>query len=697
MRSSKYCVVLDPGHGGSATGAVGPSGTLEKDLNLKLALILSERLSTEFDVLLTRDSDKDLSLEERVKIAESNNADIFISIHFNADPLSGNLNQTEIYTPFEEIGPSRDLGEVLFKNFKASFDIPCKAPQPSRYHVLRSKIPVRLLLEVSYLSNAEEEIRLKNEERLYKVASIIYDSLCAFTRKRISLYEGYELKGNEIRFKFNKEIDPQRITVLVDEEEVPWFQVKKKQIVVFTDFLRGGLRRFEIKGKAFDGSSFPHVVEEIEIAKEPYYFVATVLPYTGYQLVKLRVFDKSMNPIPPGIPLSFDMPKVTFRAKKRGYVPEVDYENLVRAKRVESDPKGSYAILLRGIMDEAQISFNVGSFSGKLVAENIPRRRSNILGFVYNSENREPLKGVKVISENGVDFTEEFGIFEIERHSEAESEKVVFSCPGFYPKEMELSTGKEAEVFLAPIYNGVLHGKRIFLDVDNRDFLDYVALRRSWAILENLKSLIISAGGEAVLLRNYVFKEVDDYYKVRYIMYTNPNISIQISNAKLPLEDGFYILYYERSRESLEFAEKIKNEKALKLFVDPVIKEAGNYFLIQSSGVRVNINSKGVFSSDKCNEDDLAKFVALKLFISILAHFGFSGVYFKEYLIDERLKEYEIVTEDFHLSFTMQNGSKIGLIFARPDTKIIIKKGSEIQYVLNKPLEGTCITLPDGS
>lgn len=79
-------VVIDPGHGGEDTGAKGPSGISEKDITLSIALKVAEALGEMMDakVLLTRTTDVFIPLEERTAFANSNRADIFISIHANA-------------------------------------------------------------------------------------------------------------------------------------------------------------------------------------------------------------------------------------------------------------------------------------------------------------------------------------------------------------------------------------------------------------------------------------------------------------------------------------------------------------------------------------------------------------------------------------------------------------------------------------
>lgn len=79
-------IVLDPGHGGKDPGAVGPKGTKEKDVNLKVAKMLKERLERQYNykVILTRSDDRFLDLVARTAIANMENADLFVSIHANA-------------------------------------------------------------------------------------------------------------------------------------------------------------------------------------------------------------------------------------------------------------------------------------------------------------------------------------------------------------------------------------------------------------------------------------------------------------------------------------------------------------------------------------------------------------------------------------------------------------------------------------
>lgn len=92
-------VVLDPGHGGRDPGAIGISGVREKDVTLDICRTIRDRLakSGAVEILLTRDRDIFLPLNDRIGYAESVNADLFISIHADAAP-NGQARGLSAYT-----------------------------------------------------------------------------------------------------------------------------------------------------------------------------------------------------------------------------------------------------------------------------------------------------------------------------------------------------------------------------------------------------------------------------------------------------------------------------------------------------------------------------------------------------------------------------------------------------------------------
>ena len=97
-------IVLDPGHGGAQVGALADSGASEKEITLNLALRLRRLLQdASFEVLLTREADVTMSLEQRVAFANVRRADVFVSIHVNWISRRG-VRPVETY----HVGPTDD-------------------------------------------------------------------------------------------------------------------------------------------------------------------------------------------------------------------------------------------------------------------------------------------------------------------------------------------------------------------------------------------------------------------------------------------------------------------------------------------------------------------------------------------------------------------------------------------------------------
>ena len=131
--ASKPLVVIDPGHGGIDSGAETPGGIKEKDIVLAFALKLQDLLvaSGRFDVALTREDDTFLRLEERVALARTNKADLFLSIH--ADSFQQpDIRGASVYTRDENA--TDVLDKVMADNENktdviAGFAMPQMAPE----------------------------------------------------------------------------------------------------------------------------------------------------------------------------------------------------------------------------------------------------------------------------------------------------------------------------------------------------------------------------------------------------------------------------------------------------------------------------------------------------------------------------------------------------------------------------------------
>jgi len=216
-------VVIDPGHGGVDPGASGKSGLQEKTVNLDIALALRKLLKEKagLDAILTRESDVDVPLENRTVIANQKRADLFVSIHSNAhrdrkrggvetfflnispDPSVIALAASENATSSKRIGDmktvlqkivqnskileSRDLAELIQKNLvKAlSSDLPAiknLGVKGGPFWVLIGGEMPSVLVEVSHLSNAKEEAKLKTKKYRELAAQGIYNGIMEYIR-----------------------------------------------------------------------------------------------------------------------------------------------------------------------------------------------------------------------------------------------------------------------------------------------------------------------------------------------------------------------------------------------------------------------------------------------------------------------------------------------------------------------------------
>lgn len=147
-------IVIDPGHGGGDSGAVG-FGLQEKNINLDLALRLRTMLSDYADVRLTRDSDIFVSLSERAAFANKLGADIFVSIHVNAGGGTG--FESYIYTS----APSQtaDIRETVHKeiaSFYEASNFPDRGMKKADFAVLRQTLMPAILLENLFVDRQKD-------------------------------------------------------------------------------------------------------------------------------------------------------------------------------------------------------------------------------------------------------------------------------------------------------------------------------------------------------------------------------------------------------------------------------------------------------------------------------------------------------------------------------------------------------------
>ena len=225
MMLMSFTVVIDAGHGGHDTGAIGlAQGTREKDLNLSVAQQLAQKISNKYPevkVVLTRSTDVFLPLQKRADIANKNHADLFISIHTNAaenknacgaetfilgtDRMEDNLdvamrenavmkmeddqtvyqgfdpNSIESYILFElmqnqYMDNSLAFAELVQSQFVGTLKRANRGVRQAAFWVLLKSACPSVLIEMGFLSNADEEKWLASEEGKKGIVNGIFNA-----------------------------------------------------------------------------------------------------------------------------------------------------------------------------------------------------------------------------------------------------------------------------------------------------------------------------------------------------------------------------------------------------------------------------------------------------------------------------------------------------------------------------------------
>jgi len=222
VKVSPQIIVIDPGHGGEEEGAVGPSGLKEKDVALSVAKkiknIIEQRAGIK--VFLTRDGDQGKSLDERISLANNLKADLFISIHVNASVRKNargaetyflSLNATDedakrlsqIENLGEDLGDNSDLKLILWDMAQSAFlkqsSLLAELIQSELNSLLRTKdrgvkqapfkvltglICPAVLVEIGFITNSDEEKKLRSESFQENIAEAIYQGILRFMRQK---------------------------------------------------------------------------------------------------------------------------------------------------------------------------------------------------------------------------------------------------------------------------------------------------------------------------------------------------------------------------------------------------------------------------------------------------------------------------------------------------------------------------------
>ncbi|WP_446898668.1 N-acetylmuramoyl-L-alanine amidase [Clostridium sp. LBM24168] len=183
INGKNIVVTLDPGHGGYDPGAIGPGGSMEKNLTLSIALKIGKILQQNgISVTYTRTSDKvswpsnvSEDLQKRCDISDAAGSDYFVSIHMNsAEASSASGTETYYYSSSEN---GKELAQYIQSSLVQAIGSTDRGIRTANYYVIKNTAAPAVLVEVGFISNPQEEKLLNSDDFQKKVATGIANGI----------------------------------------------------------------------------------------------------------------------------------------------------------------------------------------------------------------------------------------------------------------------------------------------------------------------------------------------------------------------------------------------------------------------------------------------------------------------------------------------------------------------------------------
>ena len=197
----RHIIIIDPAHGGEESGVKVNDKLSEKDITLAIALSVQKEMAQNknFDIVLTRDSDKTVTLEDRKKEINRLKPDIMISIHVNAG-FDKNANGFEIYYPGlknienknsltkssvndakkKYLNDSVRLAQIIQKNLDSLFSRKSRGIREANQALLEGLTVPSLVVEVGFATNPEEKKKLISPDTQSAIAKALARSITSY-------------------------------------------------------------------------------------------------------------------------------------------------------------------------------------------------------------------------------------------------------------------------------------------------------------------------------------------------------------------------------------------------------------------------------------------------------------------------------------------------------------------------------------
>jgi N-acetylmuramoyl-L-alanine amidase len=178
----RLVVIIDPGHGGKDSGALGIGGIQEKHIILPIGIRVAQILQQNgVQAVMTRNSDYFVTLQGRVDMADRANADVFVSIHANSAGAS-RPDVSGLETYYYDSG--QGLARIVQNSILQSVNVRDRGIRKARFYVLRKSSMPSILVETGYLTGREDVTKLQSPQYQAQMADAIARGILQYLRQR---------------------------------------------------------------------------------------------------------------------------------------------------------------------------------------------------------------------------------------------------------------------------------------------------------------------------------------------------------------------------------------------------------------------------------------------------------------------------------------------------------------------------------
>ena len=555
---------IDPGHGGPERGAVGKNGLHEAEVNLGVALYLWGFLKQAgANPVLTRTTDTSVTQQEefnlrqelraRAEIAHACQADLFLSLHHNADEHNTRRDEVIIFYKISDSGCSRDVAREISAALSRYLKPQKASIQPGNFHVLRAARIPAVLGEASFITTEKTATLLAYHRTLATEAAGYFEGICAYFQKGIPTITKCSPDNSTVEnahMEITCELDPgidnasieaSSVSVRLDGEKLSSCSVQHRTLRCFPSFLLpNGIHRYCVTVRNTRGNISPEHCSSFRVALPAQQITVTprfsiIPPHTESATpITIQVVDILQRPVADGTVVNLS----TSGGK-------------IEPNCVITLGGSAYAVLHADLKATATaITAHCGTITGSAHVEFRTPAQPLFLLRILDQEGR-PLQGVELLRDGTlIGVSDGFGYVH-EIMPEACTTIYRVQKKGYLPQDISASLSggilTSHTVQLMPCEGGVFFNRVIMLDIND----SHPGVKK---IADELAARIDQAGGTAVYSWTGTTEPPDSQRALR-ASFLHANIFIRFEASKKP-----FVRYYYKSRSGQRVATRIADQ-----------------------------------------------------------------------------------------------------------------------------------------